>query len=96
MPSNSRNKSLPSSSRHSKLQLSAIDAQIARAKLLLTRALKLAKAFERQKLGRRQKTADLSEASKDPARIAAEIKALKVCGSKCCESKHATFMHGRV
>ena len=96
MPSDSRNKSLPSPSRHSKLQLPAIDAQIARAKLLLTRALKLAKAFERQKLGRRQKTADLSEASKDSERIVAEIKALKVCEFEYCESKHAIFMHGRV
>lgn len=60
------------------MQLSTIEAQITRAKLLLTRALKLAKAFERQKLGRRQKTANLSKEAQNGSRIVTEIQALKV------------------
>lgn len=64
-------------------QLTTVEAQITRAKLLLTRALKLAKAFERQKLGRRQKAADLSETSQDRGRIVAEIQALKVWYCRC-------------
>lgn len=65
------------------MQLSTIEAQITRAKLLLTRALKLAKAFERQKLGRRQKTANLSKEAQNSSRIITEIQALKVRDCDC-------------
>ena len=78
MPYKSHKKTMPSAQTHDNLQLSTIDAQIARAKLLLTRALKLAKAFERQKLGRRQRAAILSETPQVCNRILAEIDALKV------------------
>jgi len=44
---------------------------------LIFRALKIAKGFERQKLGRRRKTA-LKTKPADVARIDAEIEALKV------------------
>lgn len=46
-------------------------------KKLLSRALKTAKGFERQKLGRRRKTA-LKDNAADVVRIDAEIDALKV------------------
>ena len=76
-------KNKPASQKSKDSQLSTIEAQITRAKLLLTRALKLAKAFERQKLGRRQKAADLSEEAQNGSRIVAEIQALKVCNRSC-------------
>jgi len=45
---------------------------------LLTRAFKTARGFERQKLGRRHKTASASKNATDTARIDAEVAALKV------------------
>ncbi len=44
----------------------------------LLHALKLARGFERQKLGRRQKTAKADRVQGDTARLGAEITALKV------------------
>ena len=45
----------------------------------LFRALKLSRGFERQKLGRRQKTANTGgESLNDASRLAAEVNALKV------------------
>ena len=44
----------------------------------LGHAFKIAKGFERQKLGRRQKTAATQNNSKDVQRINGEIEALKV------------------
>lgn len=44
-------------------------------------AFKVAKGFERQKLGRRRKTAVSESNVKDVARIDSEIEALKVCWS---------------
>ena len=46
---------------------------------LLAQALKLARGFERQKLGRRQKTAKAAANADDSKRLVAEVKALKVC-----------------
>ena len=45
----------------------------------LFRALKVARGFERQKLGRRQKNAKKDGADGDMARLEAETVALKVC-----------------
>ena len=48
------------------------------SKQLLAQALKLARGFERQKLGRRQKTAKAAANDDDSQRLTAEVKALKV------------------
>lgn len=42
-------------------------------------ALKIARGFERQKLGRRQKTAKDRQDAADGARLETEVLALKVC-----------------
>lgn len=47
----------------------------------LIRALKIARGIERQKLGRRQKTASQSNASQETIRLDAEVSALKVSDS---------------
>lgn len=49
------------------------------SKRLLAQALKLARGFERQKLGRRQKTAKGAANVDESKRLVAEVKALKVC-----------------
>lgn len=47
---------------------------------IITRGLKVARGFERQKLSRREKTAKSQEnASTTLSRLAEEVKALKVC-----------------
>ena len=51
---------------------------------LLTRAFKTAKGSERQKLGRRRKTAAAKDDDKDIARIDAETVVLKVCITDIC------------
>lgn len=48
------------------------------SKKALSRALKIARGIERQKLGRRQKTAKESNAAAESARLTAEVTALKV------------------
>lgn len=53
--------------------------QLEQGKKVLTRNLKLARGFERQKLGRRQKDALAKHDTADNVRIEAEIAALKVC-----------------
>lgn len=45
----------------------------------LFRALRLARGFERQKLGRRQKVAKQTKDDAETARLNAEVAALKVC-----------------
>ena len=50
-------------------------------KTTLFRSLKVARGFERQKLGRRQKSAKLEKAEAEIARLANEVVALKVCSS---------------
>lgn len=49
-------------------------------------AFKVAKGFERQKLGRRQKTAAAAKNEKDAQRVETEIAALKVRGHGARES----------
>lgn len=46
---------------------------------LLTRALKTARGFERQKLGRREKTAKSQGGDETLKRLAEEVQVLKVC-----------------
>ena len=58
---------------------SSLHKQLEQGKKILVRNLKLAKGFERQKLGRRQKDALTKHDTADSARIEAEIGALKVC-----------------
>lgn len=48
------------------------------SKIALTRALRIAKRIERQKLGRRQKTAKESNAVSEGARLNTEVASLKV------------------
>lgn len=59
-------------------QEAAAEQRIARGKKLLNRGLKLAKGFERQKLGRRHKAASQKGDAAEVARLEAEIQALKV------------------
>jgi hypothetical protein len=60
-------------------QKEALHKQLEQGKKVLVRNLKLAKGFERQKLGRRQKDALAKQDTVDSTRIEAEIGALKVC-----------------
>lgn len=53
-------------------------ASIENGNKLLHRALKLARGFERQKLGRRHKTASAQNNKTDSARLDKEVQALKV------------------
>ncbi|KAL8823085.1 MAG: hypothetical protein Q9191_006189 [Dirinaria sp. TL-2023a] len=55
-----------------------IDAIIDNGKKALCRAMKVSRGFERQKLGRRQKTAKAQNAASETARLAEEVRALKV------------------
>jgi len=55
-----------------------VEEKIFHAKKILQRALKLAKGFERQKLGRRQRTATQKSELDELPRLEAEILALKV------------------
>jgi len=55
-----------------------VEEKIFHAKKVLQRALKPAKGFERQKLGRRQKTATQKSELDELPRLEAEILALKV------------------
>lgn len=48
----------------------------------LFRALRLARGFERQKLGRRQKVAKKAKDDAETARLNTEVAALKVCRVK--------------
>ncbi|KAK5019668.1 Bud-site selection protein [Cryomyces antarcticus] len=66
-----------SSNRGPGIQTLRVEAKLEHGKKLLNRALKTAKGFERQKLGRRRKTAVVSNDAADVARIDREIEALK-------------------
>ena len=57
---------------------SRVQGVLDNGKTSLFRALKVARGFERQKLGRRQKTAAKAESKGDVARLEAETTALKV------------------
>ena len=61
-----------------RLQRERFDAILEQAKKTLPRALKIARGFERQKLGRRQKVAKERKEDVETARLAAEVVALKV------------------
>lgn len=70
-----------SNSNHSKVQQQQdrLKNSLEHAKKSLVRALKLARGFERQKLGRRQKTAkESNEGLETTRRLDAEVSALKV------------------
>lgn len=62
-------------------QRKQLERVLEHGKKKLSRALKLGRGFERQKLGRRQKTAKESNAESEMARLDAEVAALKVGNS---------------
>jgi hypothetical protein len=67
-----------SSDRALRLQRQQLEALLEEGKKSLSRALKVARGFERQKLGRRQKTAKAENSEANTARLETEIAALKV------------------
>lgn len=70
---------LPLNSNKTKVQRrGGFDGRIENGKKALCRAMKVARGFERQKLGRRQKTAKALKSAMETARLAQEIAALKV------------------
>ncbi|CAF9922249.1 hypothetical protein IMSHALPRED_005636 [Imshaugia aleurites] len=60
-----------------RLQRLQLDGLLDQSKKSLFRSLKVARGFERQKLGRRQKTAKTESNAADTARLEAEVAALK-------------------
>ena len=68
-----------SSARKTGLQQRQVEHLLVQGKKALFRSLKVARGFERQKLGRRQKTAKAEKAETDITRLDAEVAALKVC-----------------
>ena len=67
--------------RHRKTLRQGLDGTLENGKKALFRALKISRGFERQKLGRRQKTAKEQNAPTETARLIREISALKVGAS---------------
>ena len=67
------------SDRATRLQQRQLEDLIEQGKRALFRSLKVARGFERQKLGRRQKAAKAENNITDNARLDAEVAALKVC-----------------
>lgn len=67
--------------RQSDLKRQQLDGLLDQGKKTLFQSLKVARGFERQKLGRRQKTAKTENNDADSARSNAEVSALKVRGS---------------
>ena len=67
-----------SSDRALRLQRERLDVILEQVKKTLSKALKVARGFERQKLGRRQKVAKEQKEDAETARLAAEVIALKV------------------
>lgn len=63
------------------LQQRQVEHLLEQGKKALFKSLKVARGFERQKLGRRQKTAKAEKAEDDLIRLDSEVAALKVCGS---------------
>ena len=72
----------PPSKRVSRPHQDRLGAFLEQGKKALFRSLKVARGFERQKLGRRQKTAKAENAAADAARLDAEVAALKVGNEK--------------
>ena len=71
-----------SSDRKLRLQQRQVEHLLEQGKKALFKSLKVARGFERQKLGRRQKTAKAEKAEDDLIRLNAEVAALKVCDSE--------------
>ena len=63
------------------LQQRQVEHLLEQGRKKLFKSLKIARGFERQKLGRRQKTAKAEKAETDIIRLDAEVAALKVCNS---------------
>lgn len=61
------------------LQRNQLEHEIEHGTKILHRALKVARGFERQKLGRRQKAAKDKKDGAESVRLEAEVVALKVC-----------------
>ena len=66
------------SDRTSRLQRQQLEGLLEQGTKALFRSLKLARGFERQKLGRRQKQAKAQNNEVDISRLNAEVAALKV------------------
>ena len=66
-------------SRKSHTQRQQLEFLLEQGKKALFRSLKVARGFERQKLGRRQKTAKAEGNDGDSTRLNGEVAALKVC-----------------
>ena len=64
--------------RKSGLQQRQVEHLLEQGKKALFKSLKIARGFERQKLGRRQKTAKAEKIETDITRLDAEVAALKV------------------
>ena len=60
------------------IQVARLEHKIEHGVILLHRALKTARGFERQKLGRRQKTARSKKEDAQLARLGEEVTSLKV------------------
>ena len=69
----------PLLSRNSHTERQQLEGLIEQGKKELFRSLKVARGFERQKLGRRQKTAKAESNDADSTRLNGEVVALKVC-----------------
>ena len=65
--------------RSTRLQRQQFEGLLEQSKKALFRSLKVARGFERQKLGRRQKAAKTGKNDAEDVRLAAEVVALKVC-----------------
>ena len=63
---------------NTRLRKQQIEGAIQNGNKTVFRALKVARGFERQKLGRRQKVANEKKAPEEIARLNAEVAALKV------------------
>ena len=64
------------------LQQRQVEHLLEQGKKALFKSLKVARGFERQKLGRRQNTAKAEKAYDDLQRLNSEVAALKVCASE--------------
>lgn len=64
-------------------QQAQVEGLLERSQKALFRSLKVARGFERQKLGRRQKTAKAENTEADTVRLEAEVEALKVRRRAC-------------
>lgn len=67
------------------LQLTRLFAKFDHGVTLLSRALKTARGFERQKLGRREKTAKAAGNNDTLTRLAEEVQVLKVSRALVCQ-----------